>query len=134
MNANYQIFLDDERTPRRVTWIELPLGPWMIVRSFADFVQCIQTQGVPDLVSFDHDLKPEHYAAATRGEPCRPGSGTGADCARWLVEHCKRNNATMPKFVVHSLSPVGREEIVGVMAGAGAVEITRATEGTLLGQ
>lgn len=134
MNANYQLFLDDQRTPRGVTWIELPLGPWVVARSYADFVRCIQTRGVPELVSFDHDLKPEHYAAASRSESCRPGSGTGADCARWLVEHCTRSAMPLPKFIVHSLSPIGRHAIVDVMIGAGAVEIARTLDGSLLAE
>jgi hypothetical protein len=47
------LYLDDERTPfdSRID----------VVRNFDGFVAYITTKGVPDLISFDHDLSSEHY-------------------------------------------------------------------------
>ena len=59
----YKLFLDDVRNPKDVKWINLPLGPWVIVRNYHDFVKYITSNGLPEFVAFDHDLGQEHYIA-----------------------------------------------------------------------
>ena len=49
---SYNLYLDDIRTPKK--------GDWVIVRSFEDFVGTIVTKGLPNEISFDHDLGEEH--------------------------------------------------------------------------
>src|SRR5690554_5120726 len=99
---SYRLFLDDERSPRKVTWVDLPLGPWEVVRSYREFVRTIETRGIPAFVAFDHDLAPEHYAASVENEGPRDSGRveTGADCARWLVTRCIETNTPLPEFVV----------------------------------
>lgn len=61
----YSLFLDDERQPWDVTWIDYITDkrPWSIVRSHNEFVDFINANGCPNFVSFDHDLADVHYEA-----------------------------------------------------------------------
>lgn len=63
----YHIFLDDTRMPAKVNWIELPLVDWVVIRNYKDFVDIITKYGVPQTISFDHDLAEEHYATGING-------------------------------------------------------------------
>lgn len=127
----YRLFLDDERDPYKVTWVELPLGPWVIVRSYDEFVAQIARKGVPEFVSFDHDLADEHYRKSMYN-PDRHYSQyytdgtfkekTGRCCAQWLVEHCLDTNMTIPLYTVHSMNPIGKENIVSVMESGKRVQ------------
>lgn len=99
----YYLFVDDIRDPLCVNWVKLPkTDDWIIVRNYDEFVERIATLGLPKFVSFDHDLAFEGYA---------PDERTGYDCAKWLVDHCISLNENVPDFVVHSMNPVGAENI-----------------------
>ena len=105
------LFLDDLRYPKEVKWIDIGLGPWEIVRSYDEFVEFITKNGVPTNVAFDHDLADSHYASQ---EPPPEGwkEKTGYDCAVWLINYCIEKELPFPKEIsVHSLNPVGRENI-----------------------
>ena len=65
-----KLYLDDVRNPKT--------EGWEIVRNYDDFVNYINENGLPDEISFDHDL----------GEDV---SKTGYDCAKWLCEYCWGN-------------------------------------------
>lgn len=119
---SYKLFLDDERIPQKVTWTKLPLGPWVIVRNYDQFVKYITANGLPSFVSFDHDLADEHY-------PCfEPNGGignmktisydkykekTGYDCAKWMCDYCMEHDLDFPEYQVHSMNPIGAENIRG---------------------
>ncbi len=105
---SYKLFLDDERSPYKVHWIEMPLGPWDIVRSYKEFVEFILKNGIPAHVSFDHDLADEHYHNNNTADYKEK---TGYHCAQWLTEYCLDNNLPFPPFTEHSLNPIGRENI-----------------------
>lgn len=114
---SYRLFLDDERLPKNVTWIELPLGPWFVVRNYNDFVNIIKEKGLPEFVSFDHDLGKEHYDKANwlkfaEKDYSTVKEKTGYDCAKWLVEYCMDNNKPFPQYTVHSLNPIGKDNIL----------------------
>ncbi|UOE36979.1 cyclic-phosphate processing receiver domain-containing protein [Chryseobacterium oryzae] len=66
------------------------------VYSYGDFVKYISENGLPDFISFDHDLGEEK---------------TGYDCAKFLVEFCLDHQLCLPEYVVHSQNPVGKENI-----------------------
>jgi len=66
------------------------------VYNYADFVEYITQNGLPDFISFDHDLGEDE---------------SGYDCAKYLVEYCIEYNLPLPKFSVHSQNPVGKENI-----------------------
>jgi hypothetical protein len=124
---SYRLFLDDERMPKDVKWVELPLGPWEIVRSYEAFVKTITEKGMPTFISFDHDLADEHYkeyigTGKVDYNTCK--EKTGFHCALWLVDYCLDKPAKLPLYVVHSMNSVGRENINGLLAQFKRVQST----------
>lgn len=118
---SYYLFLDDVRMPHKVTWIPLPIcGGWVIARSYTEFVKTIKEKGVPEFITFDHDLAEEHYRPSMYN-PDRHYSKyytdgtfkekTGWDCAKWLIEHCRETKQRIPTWTCHSMNPIGRENI-----------------------
>lgn len=96
------IFLDDERNPGDVTWIQYEPGiQWVITRSFREFVELSRACRSIAFVSFDHDL-----ADFSNGREY-----SGYDCAKWLVEHCEGHRMSLPRWVTHTQNPVGAENI-----------------------
>lgn len=115
---SYYLFLDDERKPLSVKWVDLPAANWVIVRSYDQFVDMITKRGLPAFVTFDHDLGPESMAAVIKGEVYRGCEKTGLDCAKWLVDCCIDVHVPLPRWMVHSLNPIGRENIAGYLRQA----------------
>jgi hypothetical protein len=105
----YSLFLDDIRTPEQVTWIRLPQRTYKIVRNYREFVEYIEQHGMPEFVSFDHDLSDEHYDP--RWTATDTTEKTGLDCAKWLIEYSRQNKQKFPDYRVHSMNPVGRQRI-----------------------
>ena len=93
------LFLDDIRTPHCICdeYWEFKPEDFIIVRTYKQFVKYIKENGVPDFISFDHDL----------------GDGkNGFDCAKWLVNYCIDNNLDFCfDYYVHSANPVGSNNI-----------------------
>lgn len=122
---SYHLFLDDERKVADVTWIKLPQVLWTIVRNYEDFVKVIETRGLPEHISFDHDLGPAHYRESMYNPDKHYNNyytngilvGTGYHCAKWLVEYCMDNKLPLPKWTVHSMNPIGRENIESLLTG-----------------
>jgi len=116
------LYLDDTRTP-----IKYPNGynPWVVVRNFKEFTEYILNNGIPDYISFDHDLAYEHihdyvkYQA--QGIPAINYNDfqekTGYDCAKWLVDYCENNNTTLKTIGVHSMNPIGSRNIQSLING-----------------
>lgn len=125
---SYYLFLDDERIPANVTWTQIPQRAYKIVRSYTEFVERIQKDGVPLFVTFDHDLADAHYAAMLKeansilfDERIAVDYGpekTGFDCAKWLVEFCHNEDLKFPEYTVHSMNPIGRQRIMEYIANA----------------
>lgn len=118
----YYLFLDDERRPSDVKWIELPLYPWTIVRSYDDFVKVINKNGIPAYVTFDHDLGQEAYDEANfqkflKFDYSKLKEKTGMDCAKFLVEKCIDLGVPHPQYSVHSMNPIGKENIEKYIEG-----------------
>jgi len=88
-----RLYLDDVRNPKR--------KDWTIVRNFTEFVSHITKFGLPEEISFDHDL----------GE----NQKTGYDCAKWLCDYCWDNGLPVPTWNVHSANPVGRDNINAIL-------------------
>ena len=125
---SYKLFLDDVRNPVHcVAYMHLKIGrlnpiylenDWVICRNYTSFVNTIESMGLPDFVSFDHDLAEEHYKAGIASPEDwdwyhmkNDREMTGYDCAKWLVQYCMNNNLELPKYIVHSMNPVGTENI-----------------------
>lgn len=111
------LFLDDVRMPEDASRYVYPVEnrvmyrteQWEVVRSFDEFVDWILKNGLPDIISFDHDLAEEHYAFAGNYNIFR--EKTGYDCAKWLTEFCIHEKLPLPKYYVHSMNPVGSDNI-----------------------
>lgn len=115
------LYLDDNRTPR-VTSLDNYDISWTIVRNYTDFTAHINVHGIPDLISFDHDLADEHMLHLIR-QAGRPShlmtidynklERTGYHCAKWLCNYCLDNDKRLPKILtVHSANPVGSDNII----------------------
>ena len=117
------LYLDDQRTPTTT----IPgYEPWYVVRSYDEFVAWITENGIPDLISFDHDLAEEHMEDYFRQkletgwqQPAYDSyqEKTGLDCARWLGEYVQKNNAVLKSVSVHSHNPVGAANIQSYING-----------------
>lgn len=117
------LYLDDVRTP---TTTMPGYEPWVVVRNYEDFTTWITEYGVPDFISFDHDLADEHvndYFNQFYQQGYQHPSydtykeKTGLDCARWLSEHIQKNNLTLNRTAVHSHNPVGAANIQSYING-----------------
>ena len=120
----YNLFLDDERYPHQVKWVELPLVEWKIVRSYTEFVNHIKQHGLPARVTFDHDLAFEHYPvfeadggihSPTTIPYDKYSEKTGYHCALWLAEYCQEKALPYPEAYIHTMNRVGKENIRSVI-------------------
>lgn len=114
----YYLFLDDIRVPRDVKWVELPPRVWTIVRDYKAFVKVIDEKGIPDIVTYDHDLALEHYTEIDFQKMLKLDyknftEKTGYDCAKYLVSVCEAKCVKHPEYYVHSMNPIGKENIEG---------------------
>jgi hypothetical protein len=118
------LFLDDLRSPVNepgYPGYKPNDGTWTVVRDYDSFVNHILQNGLPDFVTFDFDLSMDDYPPesmwdddAAQKEWCAKHvftRRTGLDCARWLVEYCKRERKQLPDWACHSINPAGKEWI-----------------------
>jgi hypothetical protein len=105
----YKLFLDDVREIRQI-YPHTDLNEWILVKNYDEFVNCIKKNGMPIKINFDHDLGLEHYVTGNPNYD-KYKEKTGYDCAKWLVEYCMNNNLEFPDYQVHSMNPIGRENI-----------------------
>lgn len=120
-----RLFLDDVRIPVDCVLYmrdgRIYLEEWDIVRNYDDFVNYIKDNGIPDIISFDHDLADEHYSPVMNDEDkynqlyVHFKEKTGNDCAKWLCEYCVKNGLPLPEYRVHSMNPVGRDNIISTL-------------------
>lgn len=134
MANDRNLFLDDKRMPSDAYLENLYDNPhdvyvneeWGVAESYADFVFWIIYNGLPKIISFDHDLAPSHYAPKHLWTDYKKSKEwqeeqvytkpTGADCAVWLVEYCEKNNFELPVCYCHSANPVGRDKILKILS------------------
>jgi hypothetical protein len=132
------IFLDDERVPSDVTWLELPKVEWTIVRNFKEFTtlldSAVENGQEIEFITFDHDLADEHYKVMleevryTAFANDKEGGvnitfdygkeKTGYECAKYLVEMALANKLKIPPYTVHSLNNIGAERIKAYLENA----------------
>ena len=121
---SYNLFLDDDigRIPHKLTWIDLPLVEWTFVRNYNEFVKIIEKQGLPKILSLDHDLHSEHYKEYHRMinsdgiiNYANMAEKTGYHCAVYLANYCIDKRVPVMQYYVHTMNCVGRENIVSVM-------------------
>lgn len=121
LNLKYNLFLDDFRLPKDVTWIKLPEVEWHIAHDFRYFVNFLRRYGCPAIVSLDHDLHPSHNEEAAnkqlRGfDYDNVNEKTGLECAIFLVRFCKENKFRPNQIYIHTLNPVGGINIQKVVS------------------
>jgi hypothetical protein len=127
-----KLFLDDVRIPKDAIGL-VPNkhnkfyweNDWEIVTNYDDFVEYIELNGVPNFVSFDHDLgdtaMDEYFRnVATKGtlDYDNIKEMTGLDCAKFLVEYCADENQPLPEYLVHSANPAGKKNIESYLENA----------------
>ena len=116
MITKYNIFLDDIRVPTDVTWANIPADQhYSLVRSYKEFVDLITLRReVPKYVCYDHDLADTHYGHGLNNNEIPYESykeKTGYDAAKWLVNYCMERGIKHPPYVVHSMNPIGKQNI-----------------------
>jgi len=113
---SYNLFLDDFRRPEDAfNYMGLPiynLEDWVVVRNYYAFISVIQGKGIPEVISFDHDLADEHYKEQDFDYDAPDYEKTGYHCAKWLIDYCLDNEKELPKrIIVHSMNPYGSMNI-----------------------
>jgi hypothetical protein len=98
------------------------------VKNLYQFIDYIEKNGVPQFVSFDHDLNNRGGGEGLSDE--QKLNNNGVNCAKWLVNYCKQMGQPLPKFYVHSANPKHGPEINRVLTGENK-QIIRLTEGDL---
>ena len=111
---SYRIFIDDIRIPDDAfSYSNHPsyiLDEWVIVRSYDEFIKEVVYRGLPDTISFDHDLGFIYNDESVDTAELHLEK-TGYDCAKWLINYCIDNSLSLPKYLIHSRNPVGAENI-----------------------
>jgi hypothetical protein len=130
-----KLFLDDIRLPKDAIGLVSSNmnqfyweNDWFVVKNYDEFRNYIEKNGLPDFISFDHDLadfhydlKPEDYDSMSEDDMVRKFGSmekTGFDCAKWLVDWCLENSLKLPDFVVHSANPIGKQNIQSYLYNA----------------
>jgi hypothetical protein len=123
-----KLFLDDMRIPidcatymwQRGVNCTIYREDWEIVRSYKEFKEWILKNGLPEFISFDHDLADveelkENLPITDWFDLDGNKEWTGMDCAHFLVDYCIDNDLVLPNFAVHSANPAGTENIKGLL-------------------
>jgi hypothetical protein len=125
-----RLFLDDLRVPldcpkaHYMSYRKIDLRiyheEWYVVRSHGQFVKWIEENGLPDLISFDHDLGDDSNLKGVLPieewfDLENNREYTGMDSAKWLVGYCIDNELPLPEFAVHSANPAGYDNINGLL-------------------
>ena len=122
----YNLFLDDERVPYSphgmiedayyITKNNIYINyDWVIVRSYDQFIDYIKRNGLPQIISFDHDLADEHYQYLLKHNDVdysKYTEKTGMECVKWLVSYCMNNNLKFPKYLIHTQNIVGGKNML----------------------
>jgi hypothetical protein len=99
------IFLDDIRIPSDLTYyipkeelVPYLLTNWTFIRNYQDFVAYISKNGIPSIISFDHDLGVN--LDNTEAE-------SGYDAVKYIVDFILgQKHPVLPQVLCHSQNPV----------------------------
>lgn len=91
-----KLFIDDERYPVD--------NSFRVVRTSKEAMNFVKTNGMPDFISFDHDLG---------------GSDTAMVFVNWLIDYDLDHDVIKKYFAfyVHSQNPIGKKNIEGTING-----------------
>ena len=96
-----RMFLDDIRVPKNDYDV--------IVRSFEEAINFVKENGIPNFISFDHDLGCDEIGNILK---------SGYDFAKWLVDMDIENIYKFPDnftFDIHSANPIGKNNIKSIL-------------------
>ena len=113
---SYNLYLDDFRDPIDSSYYRNePVYAnldWIVVRNYNEFTKKIEELGIPDVISFDHDLADVHYEKQDFDYNDETQEKTGYHCAKWLIYYCIDNKKDLPAMIlVHSMNPAGTQNI-----------------------
>lgn len=97
--ALYNPFLNE---PHQIRW----------AKNYAEFTQAIVIGGLPDAISFDHDLATEHYDESNNPNDYK--EETGLDCVKFLCDILDYNNKNhggnykLPICIFHTANLAGK--------------------------
>ena len=110
-----KLFLDDIRTPYDVFQYTVDFdyyqeSEWVIVKTYEDFIHHIITEGIPELISFDHDLSAEHYLPENQENIPYDNMEvkTGYHALKWFIKYCNENDLELPKLKFHTMNLSGK--------------------------
>ena len=113
------IFLDDVRQPQACASYMYPrigklnsiyLKDWVVVRNYEEFKKAIEEHyPLIATVSFDHDLAQINYDNGK--ETFSYYEETGVNCAQFLCDFYASKSAPLPQCFIHSMNPIGCENI-----------------------
>ena len=96
-----KLYLDDLRL--------LPDDSYILARSYDEAVKYVKQNGIPNFISFDHDLGSDNMGNILKD---------GYDFAKWLVDMDIENIHKFPddfSFNIHSANPIGRNNINSIL-------------------
>lgn len=105
------VFLDDIRFPSDLTHyiskeelVPYLLTNWTVIRNYQDFVAYISKNGIPSIISFDHDLG----LNIDNNE-----AESGYDAVKYIVDFIiEQQSQVFPQVLCHSQNPVGKANIL----------------------
>ena len=114
----YNLFLDNNITPKDVCNANdkdlhrYCTYKWNVVGNYNDFKYILETKGVPDIISFEHDLYSEHknYKYENIDYDCFVEK-TGYHAAEYLIEYCSLYNKNLPIVLIHTQNEIGHKNI-----------------------
>ena len=89
----YYLWLDDYR-PKPTSGTH----EWLHAHSLQEFKTIVDLHGIPEGVSFDHDLNEKHYYGDFSDKQ------TGLDAAEWLIRQVKKGMCEPPWWSVHTMN------------------------------
>ena len=113
------IYLDDVRTPTQ--GVGEDNQPWVIVRSYDEFVEKVNEIGLENIqsISLDHDLGDSAMSEWKNNvyhnyklDYDNITEKTGYDCAKWLVEQWMDDKPVVT-VMTHSANAIGSANIMG---------------------
>ena len=108
------IFIDDERLPTDVNWIEYNIDQveWIVVRTFAQFenliTEMVESGSFDNItaISFDHDLM---------DFDSNGNEFTGYTCINFLAQVILSNDLPVPICYFHTKNPCGKQNMQAVL-------------------
>ena len=93
---SYNLFIDDLREVSYISNIVSPFveSDWKVCRTSSDAISCVIEHGIPEFISFDHDLGEEDTVMVF--------------LKKWTVLFPLNK---FPDYYIHSSNPVGKENI-----------------------